>query len=203
METSLVLNTGFAELHLRDGELNTANMIFLSCYKSFGNIRVERCMFSLERLADLSHGMNNIEDTLGWAVILLRLAAVKSREKMFTMQAFRCLGQIFTAQEDFDTSLSLFEVALDGFSRMDIHRWKADCMVRIADICNKRGEVLKSIKLWKAARSLFERSSQATAVTQIEVKLAAVDPSIFEEYEKLLRSNEPTGEGQDVAGGGE
>jgi ATP/maltotriose-dependent transcriptional regulator MalT len=179
METSLMLNTEFAVLHLRDGELKKANTILASCYKSFGDVMIEGCLFCLERLADLSHGMNNIEVTLGWAVILLGLSAVKSQEKLYTMQAFRCLGQIFAAKGDFDTALCLFEVALDGFTHMDIHHWKADCMVRIADILNERGEVLKSVKLWKGARPLFKRSSQAMAVAQIEVRLAAVDPRIL------------------------
>jgi tetratricopeptide (TPR) repeat protein len=129
MNTSLMLNATFAVLHLRDGELNKANTILVSCYKSFGNVMIEGCLFCLERLADLSHGMNNFEDTLGWAVILLGLSAVKLQEKLYTMQAFRCLGQIFTAKSDFDTALCLFEVALDGFTHMDIHHWKVDCMV--------------------------------------------------------------------------
>jgi hypothetical protein len=101
------------------------------------------------------------------------------------MKAFCCLGQIFAQQEDSDTALSLFTVALDGYTFMDVHRWRADCMVRIGDIWNSRGEVLKAVGLWKAARPLFERSSQARDVAQIDAKPATVEASILEHYETL------------------
>ncbi|KAJ7254831.1 hypothetical protein C8J57DRAFT_1656907 [Mycena rebaudengoi] len=47
---------------------------------------------------------------------------------LHTMQAFRCLGQIVSAEGDDETTLSLFNIALDGFTFMDIHHWRADCM---------------------------------------------------------------------------
>ncbi|KAJ7226242.1 hypothetical protein C8J57DRAFT_1252836 [Mycena rebaudengoi] len=101
------------------------------------------------------------------------------------MQAFRCLGQIFSAEGDDDeTALSPFHVALDGFTFMDVHRWRADCMVRIADILNSHGEVMKAVGLWKSARPLFKRSSQMKDVTKLDEKLAEVDSAVLVEYEE-------------------
>jgi hypothetical protein len=103
------------------------------------------------------------------------------------MQAFRCLGQILSAQGDDETALSLFTVALDGFKLMDVHRWQADCMVRIADILNGHGEVMKAVEMWTTARPLFERSSQTKDVVKIDAKLAEVDSAVLAEYEEQLR----------------
>jgi hypothetical protein len=52
----------------------------------------------LERLADLSTGMNNIHTTMGWAGIFLVLA-LRSKDKLATMKAFRCFGQILLWKE--------------------------------------------------------------------------------------------------------
>jgi hypothetical protein len=66
--------------------------------------------------------------TLQWAGVFISLA-LKCTDKRQTMQAFRCLGKIFSAQGDDETALSLFNVALDGFTFMDLHHWRGDCMV--------------------------------------------------------------------------
>ncbi|KAJ7265630.1 hypothetical protein C8J57DRAFT_1470074 [Mycena rebaudengoi] len=122
--------------------------------------------------------MNYIQTTLRWTGILLALA-LKCKDKRQTMQAFRCFGQFFSVQGDNETALSLFNFALDGFTFMDIHRWRADCMVRIADILNNRGEAMKAVELWKAARPLFERSSQTKDILKIDGKLAEVDSAVL------------------------
>ncbi|KAJ7272477.1 hypothetical protein C8J57DRAFT_1507323 [Mycena rebaudengoi] len=122
------------------------------------------------------------------------------------MSAFRCLAQIFAALGEDETALNMFTIALDGFSFMDIHRWRADCMVHIADIFERRldsslymraGEVVKSVRLWKAARPLFERSSQAKDMTRINVKLAAVELQLS----RLANSQQTEGELVKVAPG--
>ncbi|KAJ7275948.1 hypothetical protein C8J57DRAFT_1505252 [Mycena rebaudengoi] len=134
--------------------------------------------------------MNQISTTLQWTGIFLALA-LKCKDKRQTMQAFRCLGLIFSAQDDDETALSLFNIALDGFTFMDVHRWRADCMVQIADILNSRGEVMKAVGLWKAARPLFERSSQMKNMLKLDAKLAEVDFAVLVEYdEKFQRLSE-------------
>jgi hypothetical protein len=54
---------------------------------------------------------------------------------------------------------------------MDVHRWRADCLVHIADIWERRGDIVKSVELWNAARPLFQRSSQAKDLVRIDRKL--------------------------------
>jgi hypothetical protein len=155
-----------AELCLRNGDLGTANVIFTRSFAWSQKCDMVTATASLERLADLSTGMNNIQTTIGWAGIFLVLA-LRSKDRLATMKAFHCLGQIFVVQGEDETALSLFTIALDGFAFMDVHRWKADCIARIADIWKSGGEVLRAVGLWKAARPLFERSSQANMLFRV------------------------------------
>jgi hypothetical protein len=184
---SLAADHAAAELCLRDGDHTIANssfenLVLFSQDTSLADLALQ----GLTRLADLSTSMNDTSTTLKWAGLFLGLA-LKCKDKLQTMQAFRCLGQIFSAEGDSETALSLFHVALDGFTFMDVHRWRADCMVRIADILQNQGEVMKAVELWKAARPLFERSSQMKDVTRIDVRLAAIDSIVLAEYEEQLQ----------------
>ncbi|KAJ7203224.1 hypothetical protein C8J57DRAFT_1735354 [Mycena rebaudengoi] len=176
-----------AELWLHDGAIGLANVMFEKCFVSALDIsQQELVLLCAERLGDLSTGMNDIPTTLQWTGIFLGLT-LKCKDKCQTMQAFRCLGQIFSAQGDDETALNLFNVALDGFTFMDVHRWRADCMVQIGDILNNCGEVIKAIELWKTARPLFERSSQMKDVIKIDTKIAEVDSAILAKYEEQLQ----------------
>ncbi|KAJ7279520.1 hypothetical protein C8J57DRAFT_1221180 [Mycena rebaudengoi] len=173
-----------AELHLRDGAIGPVKAMFEKCLTS--SQEPQLVLLCLERLGDHSTGMNDVQTTLRWTGIFLGLA-LRCKEKHKTLQAFRFLGQIFSAQGDDETALSLFKVALDGFTFMDVHHSRADCMVRIADILNSRGEVMKAVELWKTARPLFEWSSQMKDIIKIDAKLAEVDSAILVEYEEQLQ----------------
>ncbi|KAJ7240903.1 hypothetical protein C8J57DRAFT_1561900 [Mycena rebaudengoi] len=175
-----------AELCLRDGASETASAMFAKCFASSLDIDADLALSCLERLGDPSTRMNDIQTTQRWTGILLALA-LKCQDKLQTMQAFRCLGQIFSVQGDNDTAHHLFTVALDGFTVMDVHRWQADCMVRVADIMNDCGEVMKAVDLWKTARPLFERSSQIKDIIKIDAKLVRVDSAVLAEYEEQLQ----------------
>ncbi|KAJ7252323.1 hypothetical protein C8J57DRAFT_1238201 [Mycena rebaudengoi] len=102
---------------------------------------------------------------------------------MQTMQALCCLTQILSAASDNEIALSLFNTALDGFIFMDVHSWRADCIVQIADILSNCGEVLKAVEFSKIARPLFEQSSQMKDIIKIDAKLAEVDSAVLVEYE--------------------
>ncbi|KAJ7246959.1 hypothetical protein C8J57DRAFT_1523186 [Mycena rebaudengoi] len=184
--TGLIAAYAAADLCLRDGAPETTSAMFEKCFVLSLDVAPELALLCAERLGDLSTGMNCISTTLQWEGVFLSLA-LKCNDKLQTMQAFRCLGQIFSAEGDNETALSLYTVALDGFTFMDVHRWRADCMVRIANILNNCGEVIKAVELWKAARPLFERSSQMKDMTHIDAKLAEVDSTILAKYKEQLQ----------------
>jgi hypothetical protein len=181
----LLADFATAELRLLDGAIGAAKTMFEKCFAS--SLDAQLALLCAERLGDLSTGLNDIPNTLRWAVVFLSLA-LKCKAKRQTVQAFRCLGQIFSAEGDDETALNLFDVALDGFTFMDVHHWRADCMVRTADIWNSRGEVMKAVRFWKAARPLLERSSQMKDMIKLDAKLAEVDSAaVLVEYEEKFQ----------------
>ncbi|KAJ7462904.1 hypothetical protein FB451DRAFT_1494950 [Mycena latifolia] len=171
----------YRKLHLREGEIRAAKEILQTCFHStWGNDAqgVLSCMESFANTKDWPE--SDLHWASGWAVIYLGYAK-KLGDKIALHRALQFLGDVFQAEGDSVTSTSLFTVALEGFTWMDIHRSRAECMLRLGDLAKGQGEVLKAIELWMTARPLFERSSQAKQVTQIKERLAAITNNILEE----------------------
>jgi hypothetical protein len=100
------------------------------------------------------------------------------------LKALRCIGDLLV-EDDEDTSLNLFSVASDAFTFMDVHRDRADCMVRIAAIIDRRGEIRNVVDPLQKARPLYESSSQNRDISKIYVKLQSFT-LIVEKYETRL-----------------
>lgn len=183
-ELSLLADHIYAESKLREGDYSAARAAFAQCVASCREVSMEEALLCLEVLADMSTDMNDLATTHKWAGIFLGMAR-RVKGKLAMMKAFCCFGQIFVVEGDDRTALSLFTVALDGFTYMDIHHWRAVCMEQIADIMERRGRYMKSIALWKRAQPLFEISSQGQGVARIGAKLAALDQRLLQEHETL------------------
>ncbi|KAJ7444704.1 hypothetical protein FB451DRAFT_1434234, partial [Mycena latifolia] len=121
-----------------------------------------------------------------WQVVYLAHSK-KSQSKVDLYKAFQFLGDGFMLQGDEDTAHSLFEVALEAFVEMDIHRSRADCMLRLGDLAKQSGDLVKAVRLWKDARPLFGRSLQAKEVAKIDTRLGAVDADLLQQHEKSLQ----------------
>jgi hypothetical protein len=121
-----------ADLSLREGDVADANMLICKNFKaSWGKNSdvVNRC---LELLADVTqwngfHGISN------WPTVLL-VHSFKSKGKLGIHKALQFLGDSFLAQDDEDTAASLFTVALEAFTYMDVHCSRAECMLHLGDI---------------------------------------------------------------------
>ncbi|KAF9001120.1 hypothetical protein BDQ17DRAFT_1327351 [Cyathus striatus] len=74
--------------------------------------------------------------------------------------ALRRIGDIFASLGDDEVALSLFQASLAGYEWMDVHRGKADCMLRIGDIAHRRGKMKDAMALWSNSIPLFERAEQ-------------------------------------------
>jgi hypothetical protein len=86
---------------------------------------------------------------------------------------------------------NLWIAALEGFTYMDVHRSRAQCMLRLGDLADKRGELSTAIEFWKSARPLFEKSSQAKDMAQIDLRLTAVKEAQLEALDKLVKLHPP------------
>jgi tetratricopeptide (TPR) repeat protein len=184
-------NIIFADLDLRGKNTLSASTLFHKClHLSWGknNAAVSYC---LERLADISRwDGTEIYWKYTWPVVYLAFAQ-KSKERLALHKAVLCLGDVFVSNEDEDTAHSLFTVALEGFTFMDVHHSRAQSMLRLGDLAKERGELSRAIEFWKAARPLFERSLQAKDVAKIDTRLAGVEETYQEALARLTTLNPP------------
>jgi hypothetical protein len=112
--------------------------------------------------------------------------SVRLKEKLGIHKALQFLGDAFFAQDDEHTAINLFTVALEGFTYMDVHHSRAECMLRLGDISKGQGDLLKAVELWTTARPLFEQSSQAKQVDNIDQRLADVGEDVLKQHRKNL-----------------
>ncbi|KAF8140921.1 hypothetical protein K438DRAFT_1879175 [Mycena galopus ATCC 62051] len=159
-----------ANLKLTAGDLITAKAIFEKCLEwSWGNY-AEITSYCLEHMAEVRRWTTNFTWSSVYAVVYLAFAQ-RSQEKRAVYKALQSLGDVFLLKEDEEDAETLFTLALEGFTSMDIHRSRADCMQRLGDIMKKRGDVVKAEEFWLEARPLFERSLQANEVAQLDARL--------------------------------
>lgn len=169
------------ELHLREGATVTAKVIFQEGFKSNWGNDTQATLACMESLANVHQWTaGDFLWASRWTVVYLAYAN-KIGNKLALYKAFQCLGDVFQAEYDKDTSMALFTVALEGFTHMDIHRSRAECMLRLGDLAKGRGIVSNAVELWKMARPLFERSSQGNQIIQIDDKLAKIPSDVQEE----------------------
>ncbi|KAJ7469512.1 hypothetical protein FB451DRAFT_1476331 [Mycena latifolia] len=176
-----------ADLKLRERNISHAKELFHAGLNSQWGKNVEFVAYTLERLANVTCWPTaEIKGSSRWQVVYLAHSK-KSQSKVDLYKAFQFLGDGFMLQGDEDTAHSLFEVALEAFTEMDIHRSRADCMLRLGDIAQQSGDLVKAVGLFKDARPLFERSSQAKEVAKIDTRLAGVDADLLRQHERSLQ----------------
>ncbi|KAJ7888456.1 hypothetical protein B0H13DRAFT_1888406 [Mycena leptocephala] len=175
----IMCDTILADLYLREENLLAAQTIFERCIKL--SLRSsEITTYCLERLGDASC-WGALDGMSSWTTVFL-VNSLKRKEKLGIYKALRSLGDIFLAQHDEHTATSLLTVALEGFTHMDVHRSRAECMFRLGDISKGCGNLLKAVEFWEAARPLFERSSQAKQVQNIHERVADISKDVLEQH---------------------
>jgi hypothetical protein len=155
---------------IREGLLVKAK---LSLERAFALTRgndQEISILCLNKLGDPTSKLSDTHTTFGWTLVLLAFGQTGGNT-IAVYHGLRCLGDIFLAQDDDGTALSLFQVAFDGFTAMDIHRSRAVCAVRMGDIFHRLGNEQKAVELWKTARPLFVRSSQFQDAAQMNERI--------------------------------
>ncbi|KAJ7463166.1 hypothetical protein FB451DRAFT_1180264 [Mycena latifolia] len=177
-----------AELHLREGETLTAQGIFQTCFNSSWGNDAQAVLLCMKGLANVSSWpTSDFNQATRWPIIYLGYAK-QLANKCAVYEALQLLGDVVQAQGDSVTSMTLYTLALEGFTCMDIHRSRAECMLRLADLANSQGDTSKAIELWTLARPLFERSSQVKQVSQVDERLATVTQTALEEQTETLRT---------------
>jgi hypothetical protein len=182
-----------AELYLREGNPVAAKSILERCIKVTLNSQITT--YCLERLGDTSC-WGCLDGMSCWPTVFL-VNSLKRKEKLRIFKALQSLGDIFLAQHDEHTAVSLFTVALEGFTQIDVHRSRAECMLRFGDISMGHSDPLKAVEFWERARPLFECSSQAKQVQHINERLAGISDGVLEQHRnnlaRLAELNAPSG----------
>jgi tetratricopeptide (TPR) repeat protein len=180
---AIMCDTIEANLHLREGNILAAKTLFEKCIK-LSSRHSEIRTYCLERLGNTSCWGASIWMST-WTTVFL-VHSLRQKEKLGTYKALQFLGDVCLAQGNEHTAISLFTVALQGFTQMDVHCSRAECMLRLGDISKGNRNLLKAVELWGTARPLFERSSQAKQVEHVDERLAGVEKNILEQYRTNL-----------------
>jgi tetratricopeptide (TPR) repeat protein len=166
-------DTTLADLDLRDGNNITAKAFFLECFHSAWGEDSNIVTHCLEKLGDPKcWNPRDIGWIFPWTVIFL-CHGLKLQNKLAINKALRCLGDIFLVLGDKNTATTLFTIALEGFTHMDVHRGRGDCMLRLGDIAEEQGDLHRAVGFWMSARPLFEVSSQSKDVAYLDTKHTA------------------------------
>ncbi|KAJ7715744.1 hypothetical protein B0H16DRAFT_496394 [Mycena metata] len=186
-----------AELNLREGDISSS--LFCKCLKFGLGQDSEMVSYCLERLANVTRWSPHHDPS--WSIILLA-HSLRAKEKLRIYKALQFIGDVHLMQNDGVTAVSLFTVALDGFTYMDVHRSRAECMIRLGDMAKKNGDLLKALELWETAKPLFERSSQAKRVQDIDERVGSISEETKEQHQKnlarLAELNVPAGKVEEV-----
>ncbi|KAJ7495579.1 hypothetical protein FB451DRAFT_1164307 [Mycena latifolia] len=158
-----------ASLYVNEGDFLKAKTLFQTCLKFMWGKHPQGVSYCLEKLgnASLWHSSSS------WTVILL-VHSLKLKQKLEIHKALQFLGDVYLADGDQVTAINLFAVALEGFTNMDVHRSRAECMLRLGDIAEANEDLSKAGELWNTARPLFERSSQVKQVGHIDERLTRI-----------------------------
>ncbi|KAF8200475.1 hypothetical protein K438DRAFT_1758701 [Mycena galopus ATCC 62051] len=154
-----------------------------SCLRAQQDLgRIKRLFKQSELAAQLESSGTELKEVLNfwhaaaaiarWAAVFMAFTLLPTVRDMWALyQSLRCFGDVLAAQGMDDSALNILTVALEGFTWMDVHHWRAQCMQSIGDLHLRRGEFSKAATFWKEARPLFEVLSQVKSVERIDRRL--------------------------------
>jgi tetratricopeptide (TPR) repeat protein len=131
-----------ADIELREEKFDLEKLRFQDCLHSMGRTDNEIESFCLDRLADIRAWPISAWQSR-WPVIYC-VHAYKSNNTLALHKALLGLGDVFSTNKEDAVAMNLYLVALQGFTYMDVHHSRAQCMIRLGDLANKRGHTLNS-----------------------------------------------------------
>ncbi|KAJ7741652.1 hypothetical protein B0H16DRAFT_1464372 [Mycena metata] len=127
----IACNTIQADLNLREGDMSCS--LFCQCLKS-GLGRFSEIITLVGGHIMIPHGVQSYLHTLS------------KQKRLGIYKALQFIGDVHLMEDDEVTAVSLFTVALEGFTYMDVHRSRAECMIRLGDVAKKDGDLLKALE---------------------------------------------------------
>ncbi|KAJ7482645.1 hypothetical protein FB451DRAFT_1442157 [Mycena latifolia] len=146
----ILCDTITAALDMNQGDLLKAMRLFEKCLKSARGKCTEAASYCLESLGNACLWVAMDHASANWTVIFLA-HSLKLKQKLQIHKALQFLGDVYLEYGDQETAISLFTIALEGFTKMDVHRSRAECMLRLGDIAEVNEDLSKAGELWKTA----------------------------------------------------
>ncbi|KAJ7871119.1 hypothetical protein B0H13DRAFT_2555641 [Mycena leptocephala] len=145
-----------AQLKLYCGDTENSRAALLECLSKGLRTRTGRALVRdcLAALADPVHKMHGTMDAFCCAVVYLASVQI-AKNPVGTLHALRRLADLHLSLEDDETALHIFHAVLEGGTKMDIHRLRAECMVGIGDIVLRRGNPIEAKEMWGGTHPLF------------------------------------------------
>lgn len=161
------------EWNFEHRRFNIADNIYRQTLASVGANSADLTIMSFERLSDTSNKLNKPTSYFHYTVLWV-VFALKTHGVAAVYHGFWRLEDYFVGEGDKSAALSVFQFTSEDFTYLDIHRGRADCMLRIGDILDQQGRVHEAQEMWKDARPLFIRSSQARDTARCDERLASL-----------------------------
>ncbi|KAF8180734.1 hypothetical protein K438DRAFT_1976549 [Mycena galopus ATCC 62051] len=182
-----------ADLLLREGNEREACTEYKRLFAGVQTTDNDIACACLAKLANPTNSTRTTEELTRWAIIFLAFTIRSAVHNMLAVhQALRCLADVFSQEGTDDVALSLLAVALEGFTWMDVHRSRGECMRTLGDVHFRRGEISRASSLWKDARPMFERSMQGKDVASIDARLSQIEQHHQHNLELLSRLSTST-----------
>ncbi|KAJ7626046.1 hypothetical protein FB45DRAFT_869158 [Roridomyces roridus] len=161
-----------ASLQLKKHNWIQAKAMFEECLQVSWSQGPGLTFYALEKLADITLWQSVDFPCASRRSVIYLVLSVRHKSKLNFHKSLRCLGDVLLSENDHESAEALFQVALEGFTTMDVHRSRAECMARMGELAIRAGRMDQAEKLWQKACILFERSSQTTQAAEIQRKLA-------------------------------
>ncbi|KAJ7128777.1 hypothetical protein C8R43DRAFT_691997 [Mycena crocata] len=153
-----------AAFYLADGRIQEAMQMYEKCARSLRGESGDELCLCLLKLGDITL-CTSVRSATHWATSYLAYGMTTSSPSD-TSWAFRLLADIFRIQGDEKTSRVLFQVALEEFTRMDIHLGKAQCLIRLAELAETRGNHRLAAEHFSDARCMLLKSGYGVVQTE-------------------------------------
>ncbi|KAJ7481809.1 hypothetical protein FB451DRAFT_1170954 [Mycena latifolia] len=144
-----------ADSFRRRGELTRAHELYNQSLTLARGQYAETTNECFQKLGDTAYARSRMDPALEYYVLHLALSR-KMEDFENTHQALRRIGDIFIFQGDKETARSLFTLCLDGFTLMDIHKARGECLFHLGDLLKNEGNVINAARCWEQALPLFE-----------------------------------------------
>ncbi|KAF7324045.1 ATPase-AAA-core domain-containing protein [Mycena kentingensis (nom. inval.)] len=147
-----------ADLFLREGDFVAAKTGFERNLRLTWGRYNELTSLTLEKLGDVRRWASEYW-TYRWPTLLL-VHSLKNEETRTVWRALQFLGDLLHRDGDTETAVTLWTLSLEGFTALDVHFSRGECLARLGDVFRLSGDICRGDECHRQALPLFQCSAQ-------------------------------------------